>query len=302
MQQMRHMRPIHLIVLSSLCFGTGLTVSRLGLQQMHPMAYTGLRLVCAVFAFAAFYALWRNWSWPRDFRLWLVAGLLGVTGTAFPMLAIISSLQYMSSGLAAILATTGPAFAVVLAHFILADELINMRKIAGIGLALAGAVLLAMRGETGLPDATDANIMGYVLMLVALFASHASLVCARRYLRKYDIFDVVNIQMIVSALVLLPFVLTTLDLSAITDPGMATFTVIYGGLIGTFAAFTSRFVILKRFSATDAALIDYVVPIVTAIGGLLFADEELTLGMLLSAAVIMLGVALVRAQAKKIRT
>ena len=55
-----------------------------------------------------------------------------------------------------------------MAHFFLPDESLNRQKIMGVGLALGGALLLLMLGETGLPDVSHASPIGYGLVTVAM--------------------------------------------------------------------------------------------------------------------------------------
>lgn len=288
------MRRLLWVILSAACFGTGLTVSRLGLTVFTPLAYTCLRLLVALLAFAVFYATFRRRTPPRQRRLWMLGLGLGVVGTALPMLGIITALQHLSSGVASVVATSGPAFAVLFAHAILPDERITARKSAGVALALAGAIALALQGETGL-RARAVDLSGYVFLIASLAASHGSLVLARRFLSKQDVLDVVCIQMVGASLFLAPMALHPNDLAHVQDPWLAWLTVLFGGLVGTFLAFSARFKLVKEFGATDAALVDYVVPVVSTLCGALFAGEHITTPIIVSMAIILLGVRLVQA-------
>lgn len=282
-----------LVVGCAACFGTGLTASRLGLRQFDAISYTGLRFGVAAIAFAVFLGVRRRTSWPRDPRFWITAVLFGVLGTALPMLAIISSLQYLSSGTAAIVAAVGPSFAVVFAHFALRDERLSARKILGVIVAFAGAAYLIAQKQTGL-GVQASHGLGYGLLLGGLALSYGALVSARRYLSGHDLFQVVGVQMVAAAALLLPLAILRLSAARITDVTTAAITVVYGGAIGTFAAFLGRFALIKQFGATDAALIDYVVPVMATIGGLAILDERLTVTMVIGMAIILLGVRIVQ--------
>jgi len=48
--------------------------------------------------------------------------------------------------------------------------LLIWNKIAGVSLALNGALLLDLRGETRLPDVYKANPVGYILVPLAMIA------------------------------------------------------------------------------------------------------------------------------------
>jgi drug/metabolite transporter (DMT)-like permease len=53
---------------------------------------------------------------------------------------------------------------------------------------------------------------------------------------------------------------------------------------------TLQFYNVQRFGATAAVMVAYVIPVVTTIGGALFLDEQITLGMLAGMALIAVGV------------
>ena len=146
------------VILLGFLFGSTLIASRFSVGQFQPTTYIGLRMLLASLGHVAFYAVsYRQRVWPKDRRLWRHAALLGIFGTAVPMTSIVTSLQYQSAGLTAVLLTTGPAITVLLAHFFLADESLTWRKSTGIALALGGALLLTLRGESGLPDVSQAS-------------------------------------------------------------------------------------------------------------------------------------------------
>ena len=120
------------VLLLGTMFGTSLVASRFSVGQFMPSTYIGLRLVLSTMGFAAVYMLRiGNRTLPRGRQLWKHSSILGIFGTAIPMLGIVGSLQYLSSGLASILITVNPAITVLLAHFFLTDERLTPKKITG---------------------------------------------------------------------------------------------------------------------------------------------------------------------------
>lgn len=206
---------------------------------------------------------------------------------------MVSSLQYQSSGITSVLITVAPAITVLMAHYALEDESLNRRKAFGILLALSGAVLLVLLGESGLPDVTRANPIGYALVVLAMISGSASTIYARKHMREMDSFDVSSVRMFTAALLVLPVSLLVagFDLSAVDNRGY--FALVYATLTGTLAGSLIGFVVIKRFGATVSAMVAYVIPIVASIGGMLLLDEQITLGMLGGMALIMLGLTLI---------
>ncbi len=285
------------LLLLGFFFGTTLVVSRFSVGQFEATTYIWLRLALASLGHTAIFAISRRRSWPRDLVLWRRAALLGIFGPAVTMTALIVSLQFQSSGVTAILLTTGPAITAILAHFTLPDEKLNLRKIMGISLALGGAVFLAIRGESGLPEVTRGNPFGYILVLGALVVVGVAAIYTRKKLQPYDALDVASIRMIAASAVLTPFSLLTVgfDLSRVDTGGYLA--VVWAGIFGTFGAFLLSFYIIQRFGATPSALVGYIIPIVASIGGVLLLDETITSSMLGSMALILVGITLLNERA-----
>ena len=281
------------VVILGFLFGSTLIASRFSVGQFQPVTYIGLRLTMASLGHAVVYTLARRRRWPTDRRLWRHAAVLGILGTAVPMTAIVTSLQYQSGGITALLITTSPALTVLLAHFFLPDEALTRRKSAGVALALGGAVLLAMRGESGLPDVSQASPTGYGLVLLAMVLGSSMTIYARRYMRDLDAFDVASVRMFAAALLVMPLsgLFAGFDLHAVDGQGYLA--LIYAAFVGTFGGFILAFYNIKRFGATASAMTAYVVPAVTGIGGVLVLGETVTTTMLFGMGVIVSGIAII---------
>lgn len=289
------------IVVLGFMYGSTLVASRFSVGQFAPATYIGLRLTLAALAHATIYQFSVNRAWSRDCKVWKHALLLGVFGTAVPMTAIVTALTYISSGMASILITTGPAITVLMAHFLLGDEKLNSRKLIGIALALSGTALLTVRGETGLTDVATANPLGYILMFTSIFLGSGSTIYARKYMKTFDAFDVASIRMTAAALTVMPLSLLFVgfDLTAVTPTGYGALG--YASLMGTFGGMMLAFYIIKRFGATASAMTAYVVPIITNIGGILLLGETFTVGMLWGALLIVAGIFIIN-QRRRPRT
>jgi len=213
------------------------------------------------------------------------------------MTALVSSLQFQSSGMTAMLITTGPALTVLMAHFSLPDETLTGRKSLGVLLALSGAIFLALRGQSGLPDIQRASPIGYFLVLGAMVSSSSSTVYARKTMRDLDTFDVASVRMWVAALAIAPLslLLAGFDLSRVNSQGVGA--LLYAAFVGTFAGMMLAFHNIQRFGATASAITAYIIPIVATVGGVLLLGETITRDMAFGMALIVVGVALINQRA-----
>ena len=282
-------------------FGTTLLASRFSIGQFEPSTYIGIRLVVASLGYFFLYLFsGQRRKWPTARDLWKHAGLLGIIGTATPMLFLVTSLEYQSSGMTAILITLGPAITVSMAHFFLPEEPLTKRKLIGVMFALSGALLLVLLGESGLPDISQANPIGYLLVLTAMICASAATVYARKYMTDLDAFQVTSVRIFVAALVVMPLsiLLIGFDLSQVNQQGFLALG--WASLAGTFLAMLIAFNNIKRFGATAAAMTAYVIPVVASIGGLLVLDEQITKGMLAGMALIIVGIAVINQKSQRI--
>jgi drug/metabolite transporter (DMT)-like permease len=223
-----------------------------------------------------------------------MAGILGVFGTAIPMTAIVSSLQYQSSGMTSLLLTIAPAVVVLMAHYSLPDESLNWRKSFGISLALSGAILLVIAGENGLPDITDASPLGYGLVFVSIFFSSLATIYIRKYLKEFDGFDIATVRMVVATFILMPLslIFVGFDLSEVTQGGYVA--LIYAAIPGTFGGLLLALYNIQRFGATAGATMTYVIPIFAGLGGVLLLNETITSLMIVGMIIIISGIALIQ--------
>jgi drug/metabolite transporter (DMT)-like permease len=290
------------IVLLAFFWGSNLVVSRFGLAQFNPVTFVALRLLLAAVLHALIYAVDRKRFFPTQRTLWRRAALLGVVGTAVPMTAIIASLSYLSSGMTAVFVTTAPAITVIMAHFLLPDEPLNRRRAFGIILALGGALLLALSGETGLPDSEAANPLGFSLVMCGILFGSGAAVYSRKYLREFDAFDVASIRIFFATVTVMVVTTVTIgfDLSEVNPAGYGS--LLYAAVFGAFGGLLLEFWIIQRFGATSAAITTYIIPIFAAVGGTLFLDERITPIMIAGMAFIIAGIAIINRRRYVIKT
>lgn len=285
------------IVLLGFMYGSTLVASRFSVGQFEPLTYIGLRVTMAAMAHVVIYLASRQRKWPTDKWVWIHALILGVFGTALPMSGMVMSLEYLSSGMTSILITIGPAVTVLFAHFMLDDERLNLRTTFGIALALAGAILLALRGETGLADSSG-SVIGYALVLGAMLFGSVGTIYARKYMKSYDSYDVASIRMFGAMFLMIPLSLLTVgfDLSPVTSAGYGA--LVYAAVVGTFGGMMLAFYNIKHFGATASSMTAYVVPIAANIGGILLLDEIFTRGMVFGTVLIVVGITIINRRQK----
>jgi drug/metabolite transporter (DMT)-like permease len=286
------------ILLLGVLFGSVTVTSRYLLTQLEPITYTGMRLSMAALAYLIVYLLHiRGRRWPRDPVLWKRAIFFGAIGDALPMMMIVGSMLYLSSGVTSILTTFFPVVTVVMAHFLLTDEPLTRRKGIGVVMGLAGAVLIAALGETGLSEAATGSKTGYYFMGIASLIIGYTTIYARKYLNDYDTFDTVSIRMFSAAIVSvsLAVIIEGIDLHTLQPAGYLA--LVYAAFV-VFFGFFLWFYVLQRFGVMISAMANYLPPIVAAFGGFVFLNEKITWGMVTGMGLIIAGVVVINGSVK----
>jgi drug/metabolite transporter (DMT)-like permease len=287
-------KALSLVTLTGALYAASLIASRYGVGEFNPFLFNTLRIIFTGASYGIVYLFGRRWiKWPSEKRTWKHAILVGILDTAVPMTLFILAIQYQSSGVTSILVSLFPVFILVLAHFFLPDERLNFQKSVGALLALVGAVILTVRGESGLPGLEKANPLGYIFTLSAIAISSVMTVYARRFMQDLNPVHVTSIRMWVAGMLLIPLglIVSNQDLRQVTTLGYISMGV--SALAGPFMAFMLSFYIIKRFGATTVAMTTYISPVFASIGGMLLLGEIITIGMIGGMVLIITGIVII---------
>ena len=280
------------LLLASIGWGTGGVASRAALLMgVAPVTLTALRTSLAALAVIA-YLLAANKQRPTTSRHWWVGLVLGTISVASPFLFFTLSLQYVSAGFSGLLTALVPAATAVWAHALLPGEPLHLRKVAGLSVAFAGAGLLVLSGESGIPTG-GRPVLGAGFALAGVACASFGGVYAKRHTGRYSIMELLGPQFTTGALALGVASLVLEGFSAAEVPARAWGVIVYLALASSFLPFVLFYWVLQRATATRASLVGYIVPIIAVTAGVLVLSERLTAGMVSGGALILLGVVLV---------
>jgi drug/metabolite transporter (DMT)-like permease len=279
--------------LLTLIWGTTWAVIRIGLQGVPPFTGVAVRFAIAgavllALALAAGVRLGRA---PHEKPLWLANGVLSF---CLSYSIVYWSEQYIPSGLAAVLFATMPLFVAVLAHLLLATERLSPRAGAGLLLGFAGVAVifsddLALLGGEQVRHAA-------LVMLVSPLVSALATVAIKRWGTGVHPLSVSAVPMLFTGAVMGAFALLFERGRPVVFDGRSVGAILYLAILGSAVTFTVYYWLLARVTATQLALISYLIPIVAlAVGALLFA-EPLRPRLLGGSALILAGVVIVSRQ------
>lgn len=282
--------PIIVWFILSLIWGSTWLFIKLGLEDLPPFTFAGIRFVIAVIILSIIVFL-RRQPLPRSLRDWVL-----IAGTGFLAFSINYGLLFwgehrVSSGLAAILQTIIPVFGLVLAHIHLPQERITMPKLIGIAMGIAGVCLIfSNQMETGGVPA----FQGSVAIVVGAFGAAYSNVLIKARGSKLDYATLAAGQMFFGLfpLLIVGTIFEGNPLKLHWTP-MAVISLFYLALVGSAVAFLLYYWLVGHMAVTTTMLIALVTPLIAVTLGMIVRGEELTWRIVVGGASIMAGIGVI---------
>ena len=173
-----------------------------------------------------------------------------------------------------------PVFVILLSPVIFGEK-ITLRKGICSAVALFGMVLVS--------DVLSSGLHGAKGLLLGLIAAslYAAIVIVNRTLSGISAEDRTIMQFAVAAAVMLPYVLLTEDLSALTFTPSVTALLLLVGVVHTGFAYVLYFGSIPRVPAQTAALLSYLDPVVAVILSLTVLHEPMSLSAAIGAVLVL---------------
>ncbi|HEX8650794.1 MAG TPA: EamA family transporter [Pyrinomonadaceae bacterium] len=282
--------PVIVWLLLSLIWGSTWLFIKLGLQDLPPFTFAGIRFVIAS-AILLLIIVMRRTPLPRDPRDW---GLILVTGLlAFTMNygLLFWGEQRTSSSLPAILQTIIPVFGFIIAHHYLPNERITWSKLAGVALGIAGVGLIFSNQMT--VEGVSA-LQGSIAIVIGAFCVAYSNVLIKARGGHLDFAVLAAGQMIVGfiPLLLIGIAFEGNPLKFNWTP-LALTSLLYLALVGSSLAFLMFYWLVRHMEVTKTMLIPLVTPLIAVLLGMLVLDEVLTWRIATGGASVMAGIGLI---------
>src|SRR5690606_29365681 len=130
-----------LIVLLGAIWGCSFVFNAVLIREIGPLWVTSLRVAIGALGCWAFLWALRK-PVPRDPRLWLQLGALGIVAYAIPFALFPLAQAHLASGIAAIINALTPMVTAVISHFWIGGEKASPTKFTGVAIGFAGAAIL----------------------------------------------------------------------------------------------------------------------------------------------------------------
>lgn len=263
---------------------------KLGLADLPPITFAGVRFVIA-FVILASLVIARRARWPRTRAEWTLIAVSGALQFGLNYGLVFWGEQHISSGLAAVLQSTFPAFGFVIAHVYLPHERITTARVFGVLLGVLGVAVIF---SDQLSIAGKMAFLGSMALVLSAFFGSYSNVLVKAYGGKIDPQILAAGQMVFGFVPLLAIGIPTegnpLRFHWTT---MAVVSLLYLVVVGSVIAFALYYWLVRNMDVTHTMLIALVTPVVAVILGMIVLHERLNWRLFAGGACIISGLALI---------
>lgn len=281
------LKSIHLLILSTLCWGPSFLFIKIALVELSPIMLSILRIGLGALILNLVLIMRRDYP-TRDIRFWKDSAVAGFFSVALPFLLINWGQQFIDSSLGALLNGTTPFFTVLFSLVLLRNEPVSENKIRGIVLGFIGLLILVF---PNLREGMSAGVLGIGAVVLASASYGLGWVWVRKRLIEVPSFKAPAAQLLIGTLYLLP-------IGFFTDSGvnpseislLTISSVLFLGTFGTAVAFIFYFKLIEKAGASYASMVTFLVPVIGVFLGVLILQETITVWILSGALLILYGI------------
>lgn len=266
---------------------------KLGLDDLPPLTFAGIRFVIAWIILVTIIRF-RGIRLPSSRSDWSLLVVTGVLSFSLNYGLLFWGEQHISSGLAALLQATIPAFGLVIAHFYLPGERMTWAKIVGVMLGVCGVGIVF---SNQLDLAGGKALAGCIALVLSSFFVAYSNVLVKARGQKLEPAILAAGQMFFGMIPLL-LIGISLEGSPMTFhwTPMAVVAMLYLAVVGSVLAFLLYYWLVHNMDVTKSMLIALVTPVVAVVLGMLVLHEELSWRTLAGGAMIVTGIGFIVTQ------
>lgn len=283
-----------LLLLTIFFWGVNFSVVKFTLSELPPLAFNGLRFVCAsaVLLVIAWQSGYR-FNFQRRHIVYLIG--LGLLGNTFYQLLFVFGIDNTTADTASLILATVPAWVAVIGTTA-GVERVEPRGWLGVGLSLTGIVLIILGSNRQIEfHFGGATLWGDFLMLVATLCWSSYTLLSRPLMSYYSPLSITSFSTTMGTIPLL--LLATPSLIAVDwnmVPLTAWLALIASGTFGIALAYVFWNYGVSRLGSARTSLYSNLVPPIALITAWLWLGETLTLQQLLGGVLALSGVVLAR--------
>lgn len=209
--------------------------------------------------------------------------LLSAAMMSFNWITLFEAYRYTTVATATLCYYMAPIFVTLISPVLLKERL-TARKLLCVFLALAGMVFVSGVPQSGLPGPSEAK---GILLALCSAVLYAGVILINKYLASVPAYDRTLLQLACAAAVMIPYILLTEDLSAMSVTPLGAVLLLIVAVFHTGWCYALYFGSMTVLSAQTVALFSYIDPIVAILLSALLLREPLGWSGILGAALVL---------------
>ena len=260
-----------ILLFISAFWGLGYLFVKVGEKSIPPVTeMVGRSLVATIALIILCLLLKRDLLGPiRKYKAFLLFSVLGVT---IPWLGIAYSEEYISSGLAAAMASSMPLFTFLITALVIKTERFTIYGVAGLIVALIGlALVIGLDRIFG----HSSTLLGVLIILGAFLSYATNGILVPIYAKDVDPFVTTTYAIGFGAviLIILAFILEKPTMTVLNTEDVLSLLGL--GVVGTAFGFSGFYLLIKRAGPFFTSLLGYLAPVFGIIAGVVFLHEKI---------------------------
>ncbi|MET4203796.1 DMT family transporter [Bradyrhizobium sp. LA6.12] len=270
-----------LLAVLSILWGGSFFFNGAALRELPPLTLVFLRVALGAAILLPLLRM-QGIGLPKGVTGWKPFVAIGLLNNVIPFSLIVLGQTFIPSGLASILNATTPLFTVMVMAAA-GEEALQMRRVAGVALGLAGVIILRGWGIETRPG----QGLGILLCLGGAFSYGFAALAARRLLKDTPPLGTATFQLMAST-VMMAIVAGAMEQPwHLSMPGLTTWLAVLGlAALSTALAYIVFFQILRRSGATNVMLVTLLIPVTAILLGWLVLGEPISAREIVGAIVI----------------
>lgn len=276
-----------------LVWGTTYLAIRVALESVPVALLAGLRWTAAGVLLAGVLRL-SGQALPGP-KAWPALALLGFLMSVIGNGLVVWAEQYVASGLAAVVVAMVPFWTVAIEALLPRGERLSARTLIGLALGFVGIVVLVWP-ELTTNGAGSGFLFGIVALQLACLGWSLGTSFTKRLGSGHNPLASSALQMLFGGIMLLVIGTATGEWSQLAFTTRTASAMIYLVLFGSIVGYSSFVFALRHLPVSTVSLYAYVNPIIAVILGTLLLSEPFNTRIVLSATLVLIGIAIVRSK------
>jgi drug/metabolite transporter (DMT)-like permease len=281
--------PFAALLAVQLLFGSLPAIAKPILNVIPSSALVGIRVLIVALLLLGIQA-YRRRIWLNDRGDYFRLAVLGLFGVVLNQLLFIGGLSFTKASNVSLLVVTIPIFT-LLVGAVVGSERLSLRKIAGIVVAAAGAIILIDPRNASFSSDTT---LGDTMIILNSLAFGIYVATSKQVVTRNGAFRSMMWVFIFSAILCTPLAVCSLNSVEVASVSTGTwFVVVYISIFATAVPYLLNAYAIKRVSPSFVAVFIYLQPIIGFILAAAFLNEHIDVRFLIATVGIFAGVFLV---------